>query len=230
MTTTSFHFENVGFLETKLSKEVMKRLNSYIEDRRESWNHRLIGNISGSYLLKDKNNWFFHNTILPAIERFNKDFPVRTNYIHPYLTKSCAFVLDTMWVNFQKKYEFNPLHDHHGVYSFVIWMKIPSDFEKESQIPIAKKSNRACANTFQFIYTTALGGLGTHIYRLSKKDEGTMLFFPARLNHVVYPFYLSNGYRVSVAGNISIDPLKVLNEGTGYVGNIIKDIDKVKND
>ena len=35
------------------------------------------------------------------------------------------FELNNFWVNYQKQYEFNPLHDHSGIYSFVIFVKIP---------------------------------------------------------------------------------------------------------
>tara|TARA_B100000519_G_scaffold120473_1_gene103987 strand:- start:501 stop:641 length:141 start_codon:yes stop_codon:yes gene_type:complete len=41
---------------------------------------------------------------------------------------------------------------------------------------------------------------------MSPKMEGTMLFFPARLKHTVYPFYNCKEERVSISGNISITP------------------------
>jgi hypothetical protein len=36
------------------------------------------------------------------------------------------------WVNFQEKYEYNPIHLHDGVFSYVIWYQIP--FYKEDEI------------------------------------------------------------------------------------------------
>ena len=39
-------------------------------------------------------------------------------------------------------------------------------------------------------------------YKLSKDYEGTMLFFPARLRHCVYPFYGTDKPRISIAGNL----------------------------
>ena len=35
--------------------------------------------------------------------------------------------------------------------------------------------------------------------------EGTMLFFPAQLQHGVYPFYESDEVRISISGNVSED-------------------------
>ena len=42
-----------------------------------------------------------------------------------YNTQDRNVVLKSVWVNFQKKYEFNPLHDHTGIISFVIWIDVP---------------------------------------------------------------------------------------------------------
>ena len=127
----SINFNNVGFIEQKLSKKVLERINSYIKNKDQKWNNNLVGHIDSSYVLNDKDNWFFINTILPTIKKFQHDFTPSTNYVPHILTKNCEFILDKMWVNFQKKHEFNPLHDHSGVYSFVIWLTIPSDHDKE---------------------------------------------------------------------------------------------------
>ena len=39
---------------------------------------------------------------------------------------------------------------------------------------------------------------------MSPKMEGTMLFFPANLKHIVYPFYDCKKERISISGNISL--------------------------
>ena len=204
----SINFNNVGFIEQKLSKKVLERINSYIKNKDQKWNNNLVGHIDSSYVLNDKDNWFFINTILPTIKKFQHDFTPSTNYIPHVLTKNCEFILDKMWVNFQKKHEFNPLHDHSGVYSFVIWLTIPSDYEKEKELPFVKHANNSFANMFEFSYVNSLGKLCTHQYKLSSKDEGTMLLFPAKLMHSVYPFYLSNKTRISISGNVSLNPEK----------------------
>jgi len=45
----------------------------------------------------------------------------------------------------------------------------------------------------------------SHKIALSKKEEGEMILFPAKLNHLVYPFYTSSGIRISISGNIIYD-------------------------
>lgn len=106
------------------------------------------------------------------------------------------YELTTLWINYAKKYDFNPIHHHSGVYSFVIWVKIPYDLEKE-----LKKYNptRNITTSFNFISNSSLGEI------ISEKIdviEWDMIFFPAKLEHCVYPFYTSDDYRISISGNI----------------------------
>ena len=67
--------------------------------------------------------------------------------------------LKRLWVNYQKKYDFNPLHIHSGIFSFVIWVQIPYDLEEERK-RYPKTSGNETAS-FMFQYNTALGGLDT---------------------------------------------------------------------
>ena len=57
--------------------------------------------------------------------------------------------------------------------------------------------------------TMNLGGDDWPIY-LEPEDKGTILLFPSKLLHQVYPFYLSNKKRISIAGNIKLDPTKIV--------------------
>ena len=61
------------------------------------------------------------------------------------------------------------------------------------------------ASNFNFQYTTMLGDIGYHTYNLGKNQEGTMLFFPAKLINTVYPFYNCDEERISISGNICFD-------------------------
>jgi len=106
-----------------------------------------------------------------------------------------------LWVNFQKKYEFNPIHHHDGIVSFVIWAQVPYDIKKEQKL-----YNNGTVNVtscFQFVYPGTTHDIAMKSFPVEKAWEGTVLMFPASLNHCVYPFYTSDGYRISVSGNIS---------------------------
>ena len=200
-------FSNTGVIESKLNSEAMNKLKSYIKNKKDKWNTQLAGNISDSFFLEDKDTWFFINVLVPLIKQYKKE---DTEAIVPsVLTKNCPYVLHKMWVNYQNKYEFNPTHYHEGVFSFVVWVKIPSSYKKEKEIDFIKQSNSPCANTFEFIYTNFLGKVSTERFHLEPEDEGTILLFPSNLLHQVYPFYLSDKKRISISGNIALDPTKI---------------------
>ena len=203
-------FSNTGIIESKLNKKEINKLKSYIKKNgnKNKSNNLLAGNISNSFFLEDKDNWFFNNVLIPLIKQYKKEDLL--TIIPSILTKNCSYVLNTIWVNFQNKYEFNPTHRHAGVFSFVVWIEIPSSYKKEKELKFIKESNSPCPNTFEFIYTNILGAVCSDRIHLEPEDEGTILLFPASLLHQVYPFYLSNKQRVSVSGNISLNPEQII--------------------
>jgi hypothetical protein len=112
-----------------------------------------------------------------------------------------------LWVNFQKKHEYNSLHTHGGDYSFILYVKIPYDLEEEKNLPLNKNQvdfGKVYTNlTFRFLDPRARGGIARAEVPVDKSYEGKILFFPAWLNHEVMPFYTSEEYRISVSGNIN---------------------------
>ena len=42
------------------------------------------------------------------------------------------YKMSTWWVNFQKQNDFNPMHGHTGLYSFVVWLKIPTEYVEQN--------------------------------------------------------------------------------------------------
>ena len=202
-------FLNTGFIKNKLNKEAMNKLNLYIKNKKNKFKYSLAGNINESYTIEDKDNWFFNNVLLKLLNEYSEG---DLNAIIPsILTKNCVYVLNKFWVNFQKKHEFNPIHSHtQAAFSFVLWMQIPSSYKKEKKLKFIKESNSPCSNSFQFIYTNILGTISKYTINLEPEDAGTILFFPAGLNHQVYPFYLSNKERISISGNIALDPTQII--------------------
>jgi len=197
----------VGWLEIGLSKFVMARLQNYIEKAKENpvrHNQELAGNISKSLTLEDKDDWFLENVLDPLIGKYMENYPMYTDGMG-VLTENPPLCLDKFWVNFQKQHEFNPLHNHGGVFSFVVWVKIPTDWREQHALPISANSGAPKASDFDFQYTTILGNFGSYHYSLDKTSEGGMLFFPAKLMHTVYPFYNCDKERISISGNILFD-------------------------
>jgi len=199
---------NLGWLEKKLSEKEIDYLWRCIDNPKGSQKYDLAGNISESLNISDRSDWFFTNTILPLCKEYQENFEnigdkLPTNQKHPYYLK-------TFWVNYQKENEYNPLHKHDGVYSFVIWMKIPTNHHEQNKNPIAHNSNAKKISTFNFYYSTILGEIKEFEYKMNPEVEGTIVFFPSKLNHGVYPFYNCAEDRISISGNISINTSRVL--------------------
>jgi hypothetical protein len=195
--------QSLGWLEYKLNPQEMDYVWRCIDNKKGHHNNNLAGNIDSSYLLLDRGDWFFTNTVAPLIDEYTKEIinigeRLPTTMTHPY-------TIQEWWVNYQKQNEFNPLHDHTGVYSFVIWMKIPFSWKEQNKKRIARQSNDPKISTFQFIFSDMLGEMMSHNYSLSSEDEGLMLLFPSKLHHQVYPFYDCDEDRISVSGNIKLN-------------------------
>ena len=199
--------ESIGWLQTELPKIVMLRLQNYIETAGKNpkdWGSHLAGNISKSLLMEDKDRWFFQTVLIPLIDKFMGYYPEYRNIIG-VLSEDAPYRLETFWVNFQKENEVNPPHNHTGLFSFVIWVKIPTDWKEQHSLPISANSTSPVASNFEFHYTSMLGHLAKHTYLLDKTSEGQMVFFPAKLAHTVYPFYNCDEERISISGNINFD-------------------------
>jgi hypothetical protein len=202
------HPPNLGWLEKKLSDEEMKRLWKYIDNRGKSVKDTLAGHVHESNSLIDEDGWFFKNTLLQLIYMYAGEFDnvgdkLPTPNKHPYF-------LSRMWVNYQKQCEYNPLHDHTGVYSFVIWMKIPTKQEEQDKISFSSEANTQKNSTFQMLYNNILGQPTTMSYYMNPECEGTMFFFPSQLQHQVYPFYNCDEDRISISGNILLNTNELL--------------------
>ena len=199
--------EPLGWLETELPKTVMMRLQSYIKTAKKNpvnYNSELAGNITKSLEIKDNDNWFYQTVLIPLIGKFMECFPFYVSQVN-VLTENAPFCLSSFWVNFQKENEFNPPHNHTGLFSFVIWVKIPTDWKEQHSLPISVNSNAPKASDFEFSHVSMIGLPSHTSYLLNKKSEGCMLFFPAKLMHQVYPFYNCDKERVSISGNIKFD-------------------------
>ena len=129
------------------------------------------------------------------------------NYYNVHVTKStppAVFELKELWVNYQNQHEFNPPHNHAGLYSFVVFMKIPTHWKEQHALPISANSNTPLASDFAFVWPEAPMQVSHQNFPLSPEDEGRMLFFPATLQHMVYPFYGTEEERITISGNINL--------------------------
>lgn len=208
---------NLGVIIEDVDKEILNILQKEVDNIQQDFskarphNSALAGNIYHEYVIENH-----RETILNYIKRFAVIYEEQYRCLdllgaravtgsHNKKHYQVNLSLSTVWANFQKKHEFNPMHTHNGLYSFVIWLKIPYFIELEKSVGPARKTIMNKAGCFEFIYTNILGDITGELLEIDKKMEGKIAFFPARLNHQVYPFYSSDDYRISVSGNLYLD-------------------------
>lgn len=187
--------QNFDYYSGKLPNDTLNEVKDLCENYHNDpnlkrYNSNLAGFIQDEYLLTDE----IKNLVMPHIyEGANSLFE----------QSSMKWSLNSGWVNYQKKYEINPLHNHTGLLSFVIWINIPYNLDEELNLPYVKDSTiRKSATAFTFVYSNIHGTLCQQPFRIDKRGEGKFVVFHSQLHHMVYPFYTSDGHRISIAGNI----------------------------
>ncbi len=103
--------------------------------------------------------------------------------------------LSSLWINFMRKGEYNPPHDHDGDFSFVLYLKVPAELDKEESDFQGKGTGPGC---IQFLYGEQQTNITTG-HALHPRDNNLWIF-PASLKHTVPPFK-SDVERISVSGN-----------------------------
>ena len=173
----------------------------------------LAGQIDEELWYEDWNDWFvpkfapYVNLYLEGLRDYKSD-----SFEHIYTRTSQAqgkpqriqanleWVLDSLWVNFQKPGEYNPPHWHTGDMSFVLFLQVPEGLKKENE-DIKGVHNNEGPGMLIFDF-------GEHlpfsIGRVSKMPVvGDIIMFPSWLKHLVHDFK-SEGERISVSGNITL--------------------------
>ena len=194
---------NYGWIEIKLTDYLINHIWDCVNDAGDNIKHTLVGHIDKSLAIVDKDQILWDNLLCNLVDAYGNKW-THNHYNIPIKTdnNNYTFYLDQMWVNYKNQYEFNPIHNHGGCYSFACWLKIPTDYHEQNQIYNAKDSSGRLNSAFCFHYIDSLGDLRTSVYQQSPKMEGTLLFFPSRLHHEVHPYYECDEQRISISGNI----------------------------
>lgn len=205
--STAVNLENFGYVKGNLPKQLFESLtHECLIAEKERYSptgkaNEMISGLTGNGVPKH----YFVEQNKESLNNFILDFLINEyepayNYIKEFkmLTESVPIISHEPWINIQEKNEFIPNHQHDGIVSYVIYIKIPYDVYEET----SKGDNASC---FQFTYVSTVGSIRTSTIRIDKTWEGTIMMFPAKLQHCVYPFYKSDGRRISISGNVSFD-------------------------
>jgi hypothetical protein len=199
------YFNRFAYIQSKVSNDVLEALKNeakfILENQSQfkKYNNKLAGNLEKEYST-DKSKEILEANLITLANEY---------YKYSAENQQCPnWRIHDLWINFQKKYEYNPMHDHFGNLSFVLWISIPYDLKEELSLPNCKNSNTPVNSLFEFIFTDFLGRVVTYRIDVDKSYEGTIIMFPSALNHTVHPFYTSDDYRISISGNLVVAPPK----------------------
>jgi len=207
--------QSIGYVSCNVPNDVLAVIKQEVQEIIDTnfkdavpYNEYLAGAIEKEYILTKSTtilNKFF-KYVIP--EYFKLQGDLKNADITFKINNKTKNGLNDIWVNFQKKYEINPMHDHGGSISFVLYLKIPYDLEEERSLPHVRNSNTQLGPVFSFVYPAVpqygkkFSPVKEHFLRVDQNWEGTMIIFPFWMQHMVYPFYTSDDYRISVSGNL----------------------------
>lgn len=185
---------NPGVLLSKLPQPVFESLKTSAESAikdKISKASVLVGMIEELYAIQLDSDVMDYLVLMTS--QYQKKFNFKLSHVVEFKNP---------WINVQKKYEYSPIHYHPHTLGWVAWVKIPYNIQDERDMPNSIHSKVKKNSNFEFVYSKLSGEIQTHSMSLDGSYEGTVMMFPSYLKHVVYPFYTSDDYRISVAGNI----------------------------
>ncbi len=214
---TSHDFKSPGYLKCSLPENVKKEVERTIkmlnnnEVESKDYRENLAGHLQKetSFPITEKLKYLVESLCDEYVSLFLEE---DSGQYHGDCRKQLVedgyefkHILRSLWINYGKKHDFNPIHHHHGKFSFVLWVKIPYRLEDEDKVyPYA---NGTDAGRFAFIYPQS-----NSIYPIANihvpSVEWDLILFPATLSHSVYPYFTSDEERVSISGNIYFEPVK----------------------
>jgi hypothetical protein len=159
------------------------------EDFRDYRGH-LAGNIEQEYKLDDSVKEHVNKLLIPLVEQYGRFHQLPKELL-----------LGNVWVNFQKKHEFNPPHLHDGTLSFVIWLQIPFTHAEEDLKSPGRKAKLPLSGKFGFLIVQNGKEVRTAYQESDQTQENSILLFPSDMMHFVNPFYTSDDLRITISAN-----------------------------
>ena len=177
----------------KVTPERLTKVLNICNKAKEPYNHQLAG------LIKKEIE-------LPALKILNVLKPYFKSYVQcgeetQILTRLPFLEMKSAWVNYMEAGDFNPPHNHDGVLSFVLFLKVPNKLQKEN-----KKFKGTSIGPGGIEFRIAVGrqqGICSIDTNKFFPTEGDIFIFPSHLEHWVYPFK-SKITRISVSGNLVV--------------------------
>jgi len=211
---------------TTLDDSLIEDLIQHSENLHRRANGSLAGKIEDEKFYEEESRAYFEKQLLTYAVNFYDECEKDKGFVVDIeLKKMAQWRLDALWVNRQEPGEYNPIHEHSGNISFVIYLQIPHGMYEEvnptNGSPPGSISFRYGSDNRMYPAWPGTDGKLSERYVISeletplrpltnlelKPEVGEMFIFPSFLAHSVEAFY-SPGTRISVSGNFSLDFIK----------------------
>ena len=206
-TIEPYYYKQLLYSQSKVSNDVLGKIKEEVKYILEDESSRklLPKSLNGEKYRPHRSIQFVRTMSERSQEILLPELTILANKHHNSIKEDqnypCWKIKD-MWINFQKKHEHLRLHEHSGNLSFVMWVQIPYDLQKELKLSNCKHLHDSSNSLFNFVHTNIFGQIVDKPILVDKSYEGTIIIFNSNLRHIVYPFYTSDDYRISISGNL----------------------------
>ena len=192
-------------------KELLEITDFILKDEnKKSLNNQLAGEIEDEWTIPtsivelDSFKNYIDDLSLRYLTSFASQYHIENDEIPPYLFKFAQCleksVLTHAWFNDQKDDEYNPIHNHTGILSGVLYLKIPEY--------LPSRKNKDTDGTISFVGNSSdTDIIMTNSTITISPKVGDIFLFPSLLKHQVYPFRTvsGKGIRRSLSFNIELN-------------------------
>ena len=191
----------------EMKKEILDELDIRIEETSGKPEFDASGQLAGRILKQAHLDKVISDSVRDDILNHCSSFYEQTSGGQKVPLSSMS--LDSIWSNIQEAREYNPIHQHTGNFSFVIYTRNDLDDltteelqnnEYDSKI-VDYQNQKPLAGLIELFYGEGNWMNWTSFTHVPKR--GDILIFPSWLRHTVYAHYEAGKIRISVAGNVS---------------------------
>ena len=181
---------------TQPKKYIIDRLKVDGKKSKKSYNDSLAGHLKTQLAYSKETQQWFNNEMIPTLSAYRKG---HCEY-HGLENFEVEYDLIDMWINYMKPGDFNPTHVHSDDLSFVIFLDMPEEINKEIEDFVGTSIPPGCLN-FRYGIQSRPSWARTGVD--VTPTTGAMYIFPSLLEHTVVPFK-SDVTRISVSGNFRV--------------------------
>ena len=211
---------SVPLLHTTLPDTLLKdliQLTDLIEndENKEIVGDRLAGEIEEEYIIDSSllTNIKFRDYALELSKKYFSATAQNFQIVDDRFPTTLSTLKDALnnidivssWFNNQRDNEYNPLHDHTGTLSGVLYLKIPE------YLPPRKNEHTDGSIVF-FGNEMPAAGLITNSTLAIAPKVGDIFLFASSLKHQVYPFRTSDGKGIRRSMSFNLDKERLTNE------------------